>query len=247
MCKILHSNFVPTMGSEEQHSILELVLRNDPTLNQLDPKAVEEIVSAAKIEAYKVPTLLNSAHAVVDTMRLVVRGHIELMSYSESGDEACIAMLGPCSWLTWIGCFDDHPTNHNFYSSSDCIVVAIPVKKMRAIADRYPQLYKIAIREISFRFRLLMEWTTESVLLKNDYRVAKLLLLVSRLNGAPNELNPILYTQDKLAHLSRCTRQTLSRSLRLLAKEGLIEIGYRRIDIINQDRLNTFILEGLAK
>ena len=87
-------------------------------------------------------------------------------------------------------------------SSSDAIVVAIPVKKMRDIADRYPELYKIAIREISFRFRLLMEWTTESVLLKNEFRVAKLLLLVSRLNGMPNELNPIFYTQDKLAHLS---------------------------------------------
>ena len=246
MCKILHSNFVPTMSSEEQHSMLELMLRHDPTLNQLDPKAVEEIVGAARIEAYKVPTLLNSAYTAVDTMRLVVKGHIELMSYSESGDEACIAMLGPNSWLTWIGCFDEQPTNHNFYSSSDAIVVAIPVKKMRDIADRYPELYKIAIREISFRFRLLMEWTTESVLLKNEFRVAKLLLLVSRLNGMPNELNPILYTQDKLAHLSRCTRQTLSRSLQQLAKEGMIEIGYRRIDIINEDKLNAFISEGLA-
>ena len=79
MCKILHSSFVPTMSSEEQHSMLETVLRNDPTLNQLDPKAIEEIVGAAKIETYKVPTLLNSAYTAVDTMRLVVKGRSLLL------------------------------------------------------------------------------------------------------------------------------------------------------------------------
>ncbi|MCZ8498871.1 cyclic nucleotide-binding domain-containing protein [Vibrio lentus] len=84
---------------------------------------------------------------------LWLKGHIELMSYSESGDEACIAMLGPNSWLTWIGCFDEQPTNHNFYSSSDAIVVAIPVKKMRDIADRYQNSIKLQFVKSAFRFR----------------------------------------------------------------------------------------------
>nr|WP_308736795.1 helix-turn-helix domain-containing protein [Vibrio campbellii] len=52
-------------------------------------------------------------------------------------------------------------------------------------------------------------------------------------------------TQDKLAHLSRCTRQTLSRSLQQLAKQGIITIGYRRIEIVDDEKLSAFILEGI--
>ncbi|WP_105067904.1 Crp/Fnr family transcriptional regulator [Vibrio jasicida] len=246
MSKNLHSHVEFPLGQLEQDALLCQILNEDPTLQRLEKSAIEEMILSAKIETYKMPTLLHSAHKSVDTMRLVICGHIELASCSEGGDEACIAMLGPGSWLTWVGCFENEPTNHDFYSSSDAVIIAIPVKKMREIASRYTILYQIAIHEISFRFRLLMEWTTESVLLKNEYRVAKLLYLVSRLNAPHGESSPILYTQNKLAHLSRCTRQTLSRSLQCLSKEGIIQIGYRRIDIINQDRLNAFIAQGLA-
>ncbi|WP_155400271.1 Crp/Fnr family transcriptional regulator [Vibrio campbellii] len=245
MSKILQSQFSHWAEREEQYSQVELLLKNDPTLAKLNDSAIEEMAKSAKVEAYKVPTLLNSAHTSVDTMRLVVAGHIELVSCSASGEEACIAILGPGSWLTWLGCFEDAPTNHDFYSSSDAATIAIPVKKMRDIAQRYPQLYQIAIHEVSFRFRLLMEWTTESVLLKNEFRVAKLLSLVSRLNAPHGEHTPIVYTQDKLAHLSRCTRQTLSRLLQQLAKQGIITIGYRRIEIVDDEKLSAFILEGM--
>lgn len=245
MSKILQSHLSHSLSQEDPTVFTDQVLHADPTLAELDRKAVDEMVLASRVESYKVPTLLNSAHTKVDTMRLVVSGHIELVSCNANGEEACIAILGPGSWLTWLGCFEDQPTKHDFYSASDTLTIAIPVKKMRDIASRYPQLYQIAIHEISVRFRLLMEWTTESVLLKNEYRVAKLLALVSRLNTSSGHNAPILYTQDKLAHLSRCSRQTLSRSLQQLAKQGIISIGYRRIDIINGEKLDDFIRSGL--
>ncbi|MEO0889222.1 MAG: helix-turn-helix domain-containing protein [Pseudomonadota bacterium] len=48
-----------------------------------------------------------------------------------------------------------------------------------------------------------------------------------------------------MAHLSRCTRQTLSRSLQQLVKQGIITIGYRRIEIVDDEKLSAFILEGM--
>ncbi|MCZ8488761.1 hypothetical protein O9992_20995 [Vibrio lentus] len=87
-----------------------------------------------------------------------------------------------------------------------------------------------------------MEWTTESVLLKNEFRVADLLLLVSRLNGMPNELNPILYTQDKLAHLSRCHVKHSAALSNNWRRRGMIEMVITCIDIINEDKLNALYI-----
>ncbi|WP_082111384.1 Crp/Fnr family transcriptional regulator [Grimontia sp. AD028] len=219
-------------------------LFSNGALATLPKAAIEELAQGAKLEHYKIPTLLNAAHQPVEMMRLVVYGHVELLGRNIEGDEVCIAALGAGSWITWLGCFDDTPSHYDFYTSTNTTVISLPTKHMRNVANRYPELYQIAIRAISYRFRLLMEWTTDSAMLKNEYRVAKLLLLLSKLNASHGEICPIFYTQDKLAHLLRYTRQTVNRSLKLLAEKNLIQLGYKRIDIVDSDRMEDFINSG---
>ncbi|MDX1458093.1 MAG: Crp/Fnr family transcriptional regulator [Marinobacter sp.] len=173
-------------------------------------------------------------------LRLVTDGHIELLERTGSGEEASVAMLGPGSWVTWLGCFDDRPSHYDFYSSANCTAIAIPSSRVRQVADKCPILYRLVIGAIGDRFRLLMEWTTSSALLDQERRIAKLLYMLSRLNTDLSPSPTIHYTQDKLAVLARCTRQTVSLSLKKLEHMGLIVQKYKRIEIVRPDRLKAF-------
>ncbi|WP_241908539.1 Crp/Fnr family transcriptional regulator [Enterovibrio norvegicus] len=237
MSNSIHCQDVPVDSCSETFSLF----RGSKVLEDVDDHVLAELASHAKFEHYRIPTLLNTANHELIHLRFVIEGQIELVGRNVDGDEACIAVLGPANWVTWLGCFDLRPPQYDFYSSANCKVMAISCKKVREIANANPELYRIAINAISDRFRLLMEWTTDSALLEHEKRIAKLLLLVSRLNNEHDIAHPaIYYTQDRLAVLSRCTRQTLSRSLKLLEQQALIKVGYKRIDIIDLEGLESF-------
>lgn len=85
-----------------------------------------------------------------------------------------------------------------------------------------------------------MEWTTSSALLDQDHRIAKLLFILCRLNADQSTSPTIHYTQDKLAVLARCTRQTMNLSLKKLEQLGLIEQKYKRIEITQPAKLKAF-------
>lgn len=64
--------------------------------------------------------------------------------------------------------------------------------------------------------------------------------MISRLNTDLSPSPTIHYTQDKLAVLAQCTRQTMSLSLKKLEHMGLIVQKYKRIEIVRPDRLKAF-------
>lgn len=219
-------------------------LANCRMVGRLPEEALDDLTASARIQHFKMPTLLNAADEPLDYLRLVVEGHIELLERTAGGDEAGIAMLGPGNWVTWLGCFDERPSHYDFYSSANCTVIAIPCARMREIADQNPVMYRLVIGAIGDRFRLLMEWTTSSALLDQEHRIAKLLFMLSRLNADLSPPPTVHYTQDKLAILARCTRQTMSLSLKKLEQLGLIELKYKRIEISQPEKLKAFAEEG---
>ena len=65
MSKILQSHLSHSLSQEDPTVFTDQVLNTDPTLAELDRTAVDEMVLAARVESYKVPTLLNSAIEIV--------------------------------------------------------------------------------------------------------------------------------------------------------------------------------------
>jgi CRP-like cAMP-binding protein len=53
----------------------------------------------------------------------------------------------------------------------------------REACERYPQLYGRILIEVGLRMRMVMEWTSQSVLLRPEQRLAKLLFVLSRTHG----------------------------------------------------------------
>lgn len=224
----------------QQHHVIRQHLESCRLVGQLPKAAIDALTASARIQHFKVPTRLNVANEPLEHLRLVLDGHIEILERTLSGEEASIAMLGPRNWVTWLGCFDDRPSHYDFYSSANCTAIAIPCPQVRQIADQFPLLYRLVIGAIGDRFRLLMEWTTSSALLEQERRIAKLLYMISRLNTDLAPSPTIHYTQDKLAVLARCTRQTMSLALKKLEQLGLIALKYKRIEIVEPERLKAF-------
>ncbi len=203
-----------------------------PTVfGQLGPEVLNEVTRCAVIERFEVPTLLNAAGTPLERLRLVVEGSIAIYARKPSGKEVVISEVGPRGWAAWLPCFVAAPPNHDFYSGPKSCFIAVPVNAVQSLCLQYPVLYPLIIGEIGLRFRLLMEWASQSILLEPEQRMAKLIVLLAQEQKAVGSPSSIVITQSRLANLARCSRQSANVLLSNLEQKGLIRLLYGKCDI----------------
>ena len=212
-----------------------------PTVfGQLGPDVLNTVARCAVVERFETPTLLNAAGIPLERLRLVVDGNIAIIARKASGKEIVISEVGARGWASWLPCFVPTPSSYDFYSGAKSCFIALPVNDVQRICLEYPALYPLIIGEIGLRFRLLMDWTTQSVLLGPEQRMAKLILILAQGQNFVGNTCSIAITQNRLASLARCSRQSASVLLGSLEKKGLIHMQYGRCDIPDLAELTAF-------
>lgn len=218
------------------------ILRADPVFGLAPLEALTELAARSRMEHYRTPTLLNMAGQPLGWLRYVIEGHLEVMARNAAGEEVALGDIGTGNWATWVGCISPTPPRHDFYSSPEARYLALPAAAVRSLCENHPVVYPRIIAELGVRMRQLMEWTGDSVLLRPDQRMAKLIDLLSRahqVNG--RQINSLQVTQSRLARLARCSRQSANTLLGGLERRGLIRIAYGRCEIVDVARLHAFI------
>jgi len=202
--------------------------------------ALDAACAVARIEQFKVPTLLSAAGEQPSYLRLVVKGHIEVIARNSSGAEFVVGYITAGGWATWLACFMERPPEDDFCSSASATLVALPIADVRALCERFPQIYPVIIRQIGRRMRLLIEWTGQSVLVGPVQRMAKLLHILAREQQVAFGTVKLHISQAQLASQARCSRQTANELIGVLEQKGLVVRGYGSIEIPELNRLAVF-------
>lgn len=200
----------------------------------------ELLARQAIVERYEVPTLLQQRGKPLQRLRLVVAGNIALTVCHPSGREVVVSDVGPGGWATWIPCLTGDSPEQDYYSGTDSVFLSIPTTAVREACERYPGIYPLVLAEIGKRMRLLIAWTGQSVLLRPEQRMALLICLLARDQKMSGNSGSIQVTQQRLAGLARCSRQSANALLAELEKKGLVRIAYGKCEIPDLERLHSF-------
>lgn len=168
----------------------------------------------------------------------VLRGGIKASSLREDGKEAILVVLEVGNWFGEISLIDGAPRTHDATAMGDTEVLALP----RPAFDRMMQRPAFALavcRLLAGRVRSLYGMVEDATLRSTRARVARRLLLLARGDATQaRDARPVVpVAQEALAMMLGVSRQTLSKELQALAREGAIELGYGRIAIASVDLL----------
>ncbi|MDE2372107.1 MAG: Crp/Fnr family transcriptional regulator [Burkholderiales bacterium] len=202
------------------------LLQESAVFGILPEAELQRLAGTCRLETYKVATLLSRAREPVQWHRLVLRGHIEISARDASGDEVVLTEFGPGSWPMWVACVTDVLPANDTCSSAGCVCMAMPTAELRATCERWPQLYRRILIEVGMRMRMVMEWTSQSVLLRPEQRLAKLLVILARTHGITGTAGRLPITQARLARLAGCSRSSVSELLGLLRQRKLVDAHY---------------------
>lgn len=161
-------------------------------------------------------------------------GMIKVSTLRQDGREAILAVLEPGNWFGEISLIDGSPRTHDATALGAIDLLVVP-------PEAFAQLMRDGVFAnamaalLAARVRGLYALMEDATLRGLRARVARRLITLAR-GDVTQSVQPrqrVFLPQEALAMMLGVTRQTLSRELNALAHEGMIALGYGRIEIVS--------------
>jgi CRP/FNR family cyclic AMP-dependent transcriptional regulator len=135
--------------------------------------------------------------------------------------------------------FDQETNPVNVAALEDSLIWIVDAGAIRACLDKYPDVAKAIVLNLSKNLRMLVEKVAELSFFQVTNRLARLLARLpdEQLMGQTD----IRLTRDELAARLGTVREVVVRSLRELERSGAIQVSRTKIEIVDEARLQDWI------
>lgn len=211
----------------------------------LDTTGVSRHVAASTLDALlagstfrtyrKGQTIYRKGDAETQLL-LLLTGTVEASTGNAEGRRTICWYLGAGHWLGLIAMLDEQGSVHDIRAHADTTALAIPRPLFLEALANDANLGIVCLRILSKRSRTLYENQAADALLTLRGRIVRLLLLLHQQPAADStgrREQGLQFVQEDFAAMLGTSRQTLNRELRSLEAEGLLSIGYLRIQLLD--------------
>lgn len=164
----------------------------------------------------------------------VLSGSFKVSTLREDGKEGILAVMEAGNWFGETSLLDGLPRPHDVTALAPAEVLVVGATAFETLM-RSPAFARAISVLLSARVRLLYGLVEDAMLRSISTRVARRLLALARGDAtlARDARSVVPVSHEALAMMLGVTRQTLSRELKVLARDRVIALGYGRIDIVS--------------
>ncbi len=200
----------------------------------LSPKEIEELERLITISSVKRGKVFYRPEETGEVLFILKSGRVQLYRISPEGKKLVIAALGPGTLFGEMPLLGQQLHNTFAEAAEDCVIFVMSRKDLERLFLNKPQ---VALRVLDITGRRLrdVEDRLQTMAFKGiPARLASLLLLLAEENDS---LEVIGMTHQDLAETVGTYRETATQVLNDLKAQGLIEIGRKRITILDPEGL----------
>ncbi|POA28084.1 MULTISPECIES: Crp/Fnr family transcriptional regulator [unclassified Pseudomonas] len=206
--------------------------------SHLPPSLQDSLLSLARVRRLSPGQRLFKRGDPPCGLYAVLEGAIRVGAVSEQGKEALLSLIEPPHWFGEISLFDGQPRTHDAYGVGHCILLHIPQAALLTLLEEQPHYWRQLALLMSHKLRLTFINLEQLTLLPAPARVAHRLLMIADGYG---EIEPARRTlqlpQEQLALLLSLSRQTTNQILKDLENQGILNLSYGEIEILDAGRL----------
>lgn len=172
-----------------------------------------------------------------DTLRAffgVQAGLLKVSTLGEDGREGILSFMEAGNWFGETTLLDGLPRPHDITAVEPCTLLVIHAAEFERLMQRSTFARAITVL-LCLRLRALYGMAEDAMLRSTRTRVVRRLLSLARGDStmAPQARARVAVSQEALAMMLGITRQTLSKELKALVREGVLSLGYGHIDILS--------------
>jgi CRP-like cAMP-binding protein len=200
-------------------------LRKSSVFAALDDKELGRLLSVAQPEQVLAGAVIVPQSMPVENLLVVLSGTAKAVMTHSEGREVTLQMLRPGDLIAETSLLDGSPTTASVIALSDVQLLSVPRGAFVQLLAAHPELSIRLLSDLASRMRRAEETIFALALQDIEERLCRMLLRLARDERSPDQQGGLLLrrrpTQQELANMVGATRESVSRCLTALAKQGL--------------------------
>ncbi|OBY74633.1 Crp/Fnr family transcriptional regulator [Acinetobacter gyllenbergii] len=179
------------------------------------------------------------AQDIFDGVYGVLEGSISLGYIDVNGNEAIAAIAEPIMWFGEISLIDQQPRSHDAIALKKSVVLQIPAQSLNdfLLQNPYYWYYFALLTSQKLRYVFLEQIAIQTQSISQRLAQRLLFILEGYGNRALIQDFSIQISQDQLANMLTVSRQTVNQELNQFEKQGVIQLGFKKIVVLDLERL----------
>lgn len=214
------------------------LLRQVPLFEGLDDEQLDAIALVTITRRFDKDQVIILAEEEGDALFIISSGRVKVSIVSEDGREVILSLLGTGSVFGELSLLDGKPRSANVVATENTGLYMLRRSDFLQLVYKVPQIAVGLLAELAARLRKTDRKIGGLALLDVTSRISETLLQLADEHGTETDDGVLLKsrpTHQQIANMSGTTRETVSRVLKRLEKQGYISTEGRTITIVHEE------------
>jgi len=211
---------------------LAATLSTIPLFSQLREGDLERLAAAAQERSYPKNSVILFEDDPGDSLYVVLNGQVKVVIIAEDGREVILSIRSEGDFFGELSIIDDEPRSAHVIAMEESRLLVLRREDFNRCLRELPQIATGLLRALCRRLRQADRKISSLVLLDVPGRVARLLLEMADENDGTTITQRL--THHMIAQMIGSSRETVSRTMRDMVSQNLIEVSRKTITIRNR-------------
>ena len=213
-------------------------LRNVPIFTDLTDSDLTKIASNMVPRVYEKGQMILLEESMGETFFIITQGAVKVTRLSADGREVILAILGESDFFGEMSLLDGEGRSANIVANEDSKVLTLSRSDFLDCLESYPKIAIALLEELAIRLRKSDQQIESLSLSDSEHRIGITLIRLAGELGTIKQghvtVKNLPYQQD-IANMAGTSRETVSRTLKLLEEKKLVRRKNRNLTIYNFD------------
>ena len=213
-------------------------LRNVPIFTDLKDSDLTKIASKMVPRVYEKGQMILLEESMGETFFIITQGAVKVTRLSADGREVILAILGESDFFGEMSLLDGEGRSANIVANEDAKVLTLSRNDFLDCLESYPKIAIALLEELATRLRKSDQQIESLSLSDSEHRIGITLIRLAAELGTIKQghvtVKNLPYQQD-IANMAGTSRETVSRTLKLLEDKKLVRRENRNLTIYNYD------------
>ncbi len=195
-----------------------------------NPVLLEKLYSNSMVKNFKQGDVILNESSIIRSIPIVLTGSIKVMRTDDDGREILLYYIkeGESCIMSFLGGMHQDVSKVKAAVEEDAEVLFLPVDKLTLFIKEFPQWLEYIFKLYHKRFEELLEVVNEVAFKKVDERLLSLLHKKVELTNSKT----LIVSHEQLANELATARVVVSRLLKKLEEDGILQLGRNKIIIL---------------
>ncbi len=211
-------------------------LRNVPIFTDLSDSDLTKIATKMVSREYEKGQIILLEESMGETFFIITRGTVKVTRLSDDGREVILAILGESDFFGEMSLLDGEGRSANIVANENAEVMTLSRRDFLECLESYPKIAIALLEELAVRLRKSDQQIESLSLSDSEQRIGITLIRLAEERGTIKRGNVIVHNlpfQQDIANMAGTSRETVSRTLKLLEDKKLVKRDGSDITIYN--------------